>query len=115
MTMCKAISHPRSVTVIAAVLTVWSSSAPAADVDRGRQFAHRVCSVCHQVSPRLGAGVPPAPPFASIAKSKQFRAKRAKLLWEAHGTMPNLALTADEAEDVAAYIGSLASQRPVRK
>jgi len=107
MTICDAIK-PRSVTALAVVLVTWNSSAFAADVERGRQFANRVCSVCHQISPNLPAGVPPAPPFASIAKSKQFRAKRAKSLWEAHGTMPNLALTADEAEDLAAYIRSLA-------
>ncbi len=88
--MCKAIWRLRSVIVIAAVLVVWTSSAFAASRERGRNLAHRVCSVCHQVAPSLPAGVPPAPGFASIANSKQFRAKRAKLLWEAHGTMPNL-------------------------
>ena len=29
-------------------------------------------------------------------------------MWEKHGTMPNLALTAEESDDVAAYIRSLA-------
>jgi hypothetical protein len=29
------------------------------------------------------------------------------LFWEKHGTMPNLALTAEEADDVAAYIKTL--------
>jgi hypothetical protein len=115
MTMRRAIRCPRSVILGAAVLAVWSSSVPAQDIERGRQFSLRACSVCHQVSPRLPAGVPPAPPFASIAASKQFRAKHAKLLWEAHGTMPNFSLTADEAADVAAYIGSLAKTGPVRK
>lgn len=109
------IRRPHSLILVAAVLAMSSSSAPAADVEQGRQFANRVCSVCHQVSPGGAAGVPPAPPFASIARSKQFRAKRAKLLWEAHGTMPNLALTADEAANVAAYIGSLAKPHPVRR
>lgn len=113
--MCKAIWRLRSVIVIAAVLVVWTSSAFAASRERGRNLAHRVCSVCHQVAPHLPAGVPPAPAFASIANSKQFHAKRAKLLWEAHGTMPNLALTADEAADLAAYIQSLARSHPVRQ
>lgn len=113
--MRSGIRHPRSTMLIAAVLALWSASAQAADVARGRQFANRVCSVCHQVAPGLGAGVRPAPPFASIALSSQFRVKREKLLWEAHGTMPNLALTADEAADVAAYIGSLAKPHPARR
>ena len=108
-------AFPRSVILIVVMLAGCTSTASAADVERGRQFANRVCSVCHQISPSRGPGVPPAPPFASIAKSKQFRAKQAKFLWEAHGTMPNLALTADEAADVAAYIGSLAQQGPVRR
>jgi mono/diheme cytochrome c family protein len=90
------------------VLTVCGTSAFAANVERGKQLARRLCSVCHVVLAGQSAGVPPAPAFRSIAKSRQFRAKGAKLLWEAHGTMPNFALTSDEADDVAAYIRSLA-------
>jgi len=108
-------NRPRLVTVAAAMFAVWTSSALAADAERGRQLAYRACSDCHQVSPKFPAGIPPAPAFALIAKSKQFRAKQERLLWEKHGSMPNFALTADEAADVAAYIRSLANQRPVRK
>jgi mono/diheme cytochrome c family protein len=115
ITMCKTSDGSRLVTVAAAVFAVWTSSALAADAERGRKFAHRACSDCHQVSPKFPAGIPPAPAFALIAKSKQFRAKQERLLWEKHGSMPNFALTADEAADVAAYIKSLANQRPVRK
>jgi mono/diheme cytochrome c family protein len=96
------------ITVAGLVLTVCGSSAFAASVARGKQLARRLCSVCHVVDAGQSAGVPPAPAFRSIAKSRQFRAKGAKLLWEAHGTMPNFALTGDEADDVAAYIRSLA-------
>jgi mono/diheme cytochrome c family protein len=119
--MCIAISRPRSVTVIAAVLAVWTSSALAIDVERdrnverGRKFAYRVCSLCHQVSPNMPPGVPPAPAFASIAKSKQFRAKQATFLMERHATMPHLALDPDDAGDLAAYIRSLARPHPARK
>jgi mono/diheme cytochrome c family protein len=98
--------------VIAAVLAVWTSSALAAEVERGRKFAYRVCSLCHQVSPNMPPGVPPAPAFASIAKSKQFRAKQATFLGERHATMPHLALDADDAADLAAYIRSLARRHP---
>jgi cytochrome c len=117
--MRKAISRPRSVTVIAAVLAVWTSSAlaldVARDVERGRKFAYRVCSICHQVSPNMPPGDPPAPAFASIAKSKQFRAKQATFLREAHATMPHFALDPDDAADLAAYIRSLARRHPARK
>ena len=96
-------------TVIASLaLLICGTSAFAADAERGKQFARRVCSVCHVVFSGQRPGVPPAPSFRSIAKSSQFRTKGAQLLWEKHGTMPNFALTADESDDVAAYIKSLA-------
>lgn len=95
-------------TVIAALsLLVCGTSALAESAERGRQFARRVCSVCHVVFAGQRPGVPPAPSFRSIAKSAQFRTKGTRLLWEKHGTMPNFALTAEEADDVAAYIRSL--------
>jgi mono/diheme cytochrome c family protein len=89
-------------------LLLCTASGVAADAERGRQFARRVCSACHVIAAGASAGDSRAPSFKSIARSPQFRAKRAKLLWEKHGMMPNLALTADEADDVAAYIRSLA-------
>lgn len=100
--------YPSRATVAVLALMVCSASAFAADVERGRQFARRVCTVCHVVFVGQGPGVPPAPSFMSIAKSPQFRTKGAKLLLEKHGTMPNLALTGDEVDDVTAYIRSLA-------
>ena len=115
LTMYNTSNRPRSLIAAIAVFGVWTSSALAADAERGRQFAYRACSDCHQVSPKFPAGIPPAPAFALIAKSKQFRAKQERFLWEKHGSMPNFALTADEAADVAAYIRSLANERPVRK
>jgi mono/diheme cytochrome c family protein len=95
-------------TVAGLALLICGTSAFAASAERGKQLARRLCSVCHVVRAGQNPGVPPAPAFRLIAKSTQFRAKGAKLLWEAHGTMPNFALTGDEADDVAAYIGSLA-------
>ena len=100
--------YPLPTAVAALALLVCGTSAFAADAERGRQFARRVCSVCHIVAAGQRQGVPPAPPFSSIARSAQFRTKGAQLLWEKHGTMPNFALTADEADDVSAYIRSLA-------
>jgi len=89
-------------------LAVAGEAGFAADAERGRQFARRVCSVCHVVFAGQRPGVPPAPSFRSIARGPQFRAKGTKLLWEKHGTMPNLALTGEEVDDVTAYIRSLA-------
>jgi mono/diheme cytochrome c family protein len=95
-------------TVAGLMLMICGTSAFAADAARGKQLARRACSPCHVVLFGQRPAVPPAPSFRSIARSAQFRAKGAKLLWEKHGTMPNFALTGDEADDVAAYIGSLA-------
>ena len=98
-----------SVTAVASfVLMVCSTSAFAADVERGKQLARRACSVCHVALAGQSPGVPPAPSFRSIAKSRQFRTKGAGFLWEVHGMMPNFALTGEEADDIAAYIRSLA-------
>src|SRR6187401_499158 len=80
-------------------LMIGSTSTFAADAGRGKQLARRLCSVCHVVVVGQRSGVPPAPSFRSIAGSPQFRAKKAKFLWEVHGTMPNFALTGEEAED----------------
>lgn len=100
--------HPLMAVVAILALLVSSCSAFAANIERGKQLAVRLCSVCHVVAVGQSPGVPNAPSFRSIARSPQFRAKRAKLLWEKHGAMPNFALTGDEADDVAAYIRSLA-------
>jgi mono/diheme cytochrome c family protein len=119
--MCRAVSSPGSLSVIAAVLAVWTCSALATDVERdrnverGRKYANRVCIVCHQVAPNMPLGVPPAPAFASIAKSKTFRARQSTFLRESHATMPHLALDPDDAADLAAYISSLARRHPARK
>jgi len=83
-----------------------SASGFAADVQRGRQFARRVCGICHVVFKGQSPGDPNAPSFESIAKSKQFREK-GFVLAEGHPEMPSLALTQDESDDLAAYIKSL--------
>jgi mono/diheme cytochrome c family protein len=107
--MSKARTHHSLIAAVAVLALVVSSCAAfAANVDRGKQLASRLCSVCHALAVGQSPGVPNAPSFRSIARSPQFRAKRAKLLWEKHGAMPNFALTSDEADDVAAYIRSLA-------
>ena len=99
--------------VIMAALTAFafmacSASGFAADVQRGEQFARRVCGVCHIVFKGQSPRNPNAPSFQSVANSPQFRKKGVRLLWEQHPTMPNISLTQQESDDVAAYIKSLA-------
>ena len=93
---------------VALALVTCSASGFAADAQRGKQFAGRVCAICHVVFKGERPGDPNAPSFQSIAKSQQFREKGERLLWENHPKMPTLALTQEESDDVAAYIKSLA-------
>ena len=92
----------------ALALTVHSTTGFSADLQRGQQFARRVCAVCHVVAEGRTRSDPNAPSFQSIAESRQFQEKGSALLWETHPKMPNLALTQNELDDVAAYIKSLA-------
>ncbi len=89
-------------------LIACSASGFAADVQRGEQFARRVCGVCHIVFKGQSPRNPNAPSFQSVANSPHFREKGVRLLWEQHPTMPNISLTQQESDDVAAYIKSLA-------
>ncbi|HKY85987.1 MAG TPA: cytochrome c, partial [Pseudorhodoplanes sp.] len=65
---------------------------------------------CHSIA----AGPSPmaeAPPFDTIARSKQFRVQGSGLMFKNHVIMPSFAFTNEQAEDVAAYLKSLARRR----
>ena len=98
------------VTFAALALVAHSTPGFSANARRGEQFARRVCAGCHVVveGQPLGLGDPSAPSFQSVAESQQFHQKGVALLWEEHPKMPNLALTQEELDDIAAYIKSLA-------
>jgi mono/diheme cytochrome c family protein len=57
------------VTFAALALVADSTSGFSADVQRGKQFARRVCAVCHVVVDSQRSGDPDAPSFRSIAES----------------------------------------------
>ena len=81
----------------------------AADADNGKRLAQRWCASCHVVAPDQKTANADAPPFATIAKTAGFSAdKLAFFLLEPHPKMPSMALTRNEANDIAAYIGTLA-------
>lgn len=79
------------------------------DADRGRDYAEKTCSECHAVrkenseSPRAEA-----PPFKAIA-DQPSTTRMALTVWfrSPHPTMPNLVLSAEETDNVIAYILSL--------
>ena len=99
----------KSVLLLAALaLVACSGSAFAADADRGKEFARRVCALCHVVMEGQNPRNPDAPSFQAIATSQQFREKGMEVLQKNHSKMPNLALTQQQSDDVGAYIKSLA-------
>ncbi len=102
-----------AMSVFATAFAVMTSglSALAADAERGKQYAERVCSLCHAISGSQASPNPDARPFRVIARNKNFRTKKDAWLWERHAKMPNLAFTREEAADVSAYIRSLRKQR----
>lgn len=105
----------RSVTRAAVAAAIASSMIGAAsgqesgDKERGRALATRTCAECHAVLP--GAANSPAPGIAMfdvIANTPGMTAM-ALTVWltTPHRNTPNLVLSAEERNDVIAYITSL--------
>ena len=85
-----------------------SPIALAADADDGKRLAETRCVPCHVVVPGQRREVSDAPPFDVIAaKFKVAPDVVAFLLLHPHPRM-NVPLTRREAEDIAAYISTLA-------
>ena len=92
------------------VLAVILGGTPAftADPDNGERLAQARCVPCHIVKPDQPSQVADAPPFEVIAR--KFGPNRDTLafsLLDPHPRM-NLTLTRREAQDIAAYISTLA-------
>jgi mono/diheme cytochrome c family protein len=80
------------------------------DPKKGRVFAMAKCAVCHVVAPDQSSPreFTTAPDFLSIAKTSGISAVALhEFLFGPHPTMPALALTQDQADDVSAFILSL--------
>jgi mono/diheme cytochrome c family protein len=85
-----------------------ASAALAADADNGKRFAEMRCVTCHIVSPTQRRDVTDAPPFEVIAR--KFASNPETLAFSIINPHPrmNMTLTRREAQDVAAYINTLA-------
>ena len=90
-------------------LTLAALQAQAADVESGRRLAQQRCAACHIVtgSPRNDL-IADAPPFLAIGRKHGFDTEA--LVFNLAGSHPkmNFALSPPEANDIAAYIQSLA-------
>jgi mono/diheme cytochrome c family protein len=101
--------------VIAAVIAVSATFAAdashvtlAADASNGRRVAERWCAACHVVTVAQRQANADAPPFEEIAKRPSFsEPSLVTFLLDPHAKMPNMNLTRIEANDIAAYIGTL--------
>jgi mono/diheme cytochrome c family protein len=103
MSNCSAFVILTGLTVIVA-----SSATLAADVDNGGRLAQQRCAGCHDIKGNRRYEVAQAPPFEAIAKRSGFSAQFIVYsLLEPHPKM-NVSLTRREADDIAAYIGTLA-------
>jgi mono/diheme cytochrome c family protein len=85
-----------------------ASGALAADADNGKRVAVMRCVACHIVSPNQRRDVTDAPPFDVIAR--KFASSPETLAFSILDPHPrmNVTLTRREAQDVAAYINTLA-------
>ena len=85
-----------------------ASGALAADADSGKRLAEMRCVTCHTVSPSERRVVTDAPPFEAIAR--KFASNPDTLAFSITDPHPrmNVTLTRREAQDIAAYINTLA-------
>jgi mono/diheme cytochrome c family protein len=83
-------------------------AALAADAGNGGRLAEGRCVTCHVVAPGQRREVADAPPFETIAR--KFAAQPDMLAFAIRDPHPrmNVTLTRREAEDIAAYINTLA-------
>ena len=80
----------------------------AANADNGKRLAEMRCVTCHIVSPGERRVVTDAPPFEAIARKYASNPDTlAFSVMDPHPRM-NVTLTRREAQDVAAYINTLA-------
>jgi mono/diheme cytochrome c family protein len=90
------------------LLPMFVAPALAADADNGKRLAEARCVTCHMVAPSPRREVADAPPFDVIARKFQVQPEMlAFAILDPHPRM-NVALSRREAEDIAAYINTLA-------
>ena len=84
-------------------LVTLSNAAVAAYVANGEALAKRWCAACHLVASDQQRGSTQAPPFSAVASTPGFDSgKLALFLLEPHPKMPNMNLSCNEANDLAA-------------
>jgi cytochrome c len=79
-----------------------------ADAAKGAQLARQWCANCHVIANNSSASVPQGPPtFPAIAHSGMTPDQLRAFLSHPHGSMPDLALSRAEIDDLIGYIQTL--------
>lgn len=85
-----------------------AQSAVAADADNGKRLAQQHCSPCHLVEPGAGRELANSPPFETIAQKFGHASELiAAAILAPHPRM-NLPPSRRDAQEIAAYIATLA-------
>jgi len=99
----------KSARVAMLLLVVFAArSAVAADADSGKRLAQQHCSPCHIVEPNQRQEVADSPPFETIAQKFGNAPELIAFAILAPHPRMNLALSRREAQEIAAYIATLA-------
>jgi mono/diheme cytochrome c family protein len=85
-----------------------ASAAHGGDAQRGKRLAEIRCAVCHIVEPNQRDEVADAPPFMAIGAKFGFSPDDLVFALVGPHAKMNFSLNRPEAEDVAAYISTLA-------
>jgi mono/diheme cytochrome c family protein len=90
------------------VLPLVTSGACGADAKSGQRLAQLRCAACHIVAPSPRDEIAEAPPFVMIGRKFGFNPDALVFALVGPHAKMNFGLTRPEADDVAAYIGTLA-------
>ena len=109
--MAKIMTMPTALVISIALLL--PASAQSVDPSVGRHLAETTCGACHQIgsagSPQNAK--PVAPSFQDISRMPSTNELSIKVfLRTSHPTMPNIILSPEEIDSVAAYIVGLAGK-----
>jgi mono/diheme cytochrome c family protein len=85
-----------------------TQNAIAADADNGKRLAQQHCSPCHIIEPNQRQELADSPPFETIARKFGNSPESIAFAILAPHPRMNVTLSRREAQDLAAYIASLA-------
>ena len=109
--MAKFVTMPTALIVLIAFLL--PAGAQSVDPSVGRHLAETTCNACHQIGsvPSPQSAKPVAPSFLDISRMPSTNEVAIKVfLRSSHPTMPNIILSPEEIDSVAAYIVGLAGK-----